>query len=50
MTFVFWKLRPLSAPAPEQRERVEKMRATLLSELHRTDAAYADTLGLAPAK
>jgi arylsulfatase A-like enzyme len=38
------------AAAPEQRERLEKMRATLLSELHRTDATYADTLGLAAAK
>jgi arylsulfatase A-like enzyme len=38
------------APAPEQHERLEKMRAILLSELHRTDAAYADTLGLGSAK
>jgi arylsulfatase A-like enzyme len=38
------------AAAPEQRERLEKLRATLLAELHRTDATYADTLGLAPAK
>ncbi|MEP6668589.1 MAG: sulfatase-like hydrolase/transferase [Chthoniobacter sp.] len=36
------------AAAPEQRERLEKLRATLLAELHRTDAAYADTLGLTP--
>jgi arylsulfatase A-like enzyme len=34
------------AAAPEQQERLEKLRAALLSELHRTDASYADTLGL----
>ena len=32
------------ASAPEQRERMEKMRTTLLAELHRTGAAYADSL------
>lgn len=34
----------------DQQDRLVKMRATLLAELHRTDAAYADTLGLQPAK
>jgi arylsulfatase A-like enzyme len=38
------------AAAPEQKERLEKLRAVLLEELHRTDASYADSLGLAPAK
>ena len=34
------------AANPEQHERLVKLRAALLAELHRTDAAYADTLGL----
>jgi len=38
------------ASAPDQKERLEKLRAVLLEELHRTDASYADSLGLAPAK
>ena len=32
------------AASPEQRERMEKLRAVLIAELHRTDAAYADSL------
>ena len=34
------------AEAPEQKERLGKMRAALLEELRRTDASYADLLGL----
>jgi len=34
------------AANPEQHERLAKLRAALLAELHRTDAAYADSLGL----
>jgi arylsulfatase A-like enzyme len=30
--------------APEQRERLEKLRTVLIAELHRTEAAYADSL------
>ena len=29
---------------PEQQERLVKLRAVLLAELHRTDATYADSL------
>jgi arylsulfatase A-like enzyme len=34
------------ADVPAQKERLMKMRATLLEELHRTEASYADSLGL----
>jgi arylsulfatase A-like enzyme len=34
------------AANPEQHQRLVKLRAALLAELHRTDAAYADSLGL----
>ena len=37
------------ALAPGQRERLEKLRAALVAELRRTEATYADALGVKPA-